>query len=142
MDHWKSLHRFTLQLFALKKRTIDVLTKIYGLDIANKDWTRLLLRFIPLSMLKSTAASNDKFIRHQLSFDKKKVTVMPRRNLQGLEEIVQSIWKVPFNSSLKKEDVVCVKYMMQQMNEKVAPFKWYNHAPFGHMHKMLKRNCN
>ena len=65
----------------------DVLTKLYGPDTANKDWTRPLLRFIPLSMLKSTAESNDKFIRLQSSFDKNLLTVMPR-NLRGLEEMI------------------------------------------------------
>lgn len=65
----------------------EVLTKLYGPDTANKDWTRPLLRFIPLSMLKSTSESNDKFIRQQSSFDKNLLTLMPR-NLQGLEEMI------------------------------------------------------
>ena len=39
--------------------------------------------------------------------------------------------RLPCNSSFKKDDVVKVKSMIQQMNEKVAPFKWYNHAPLG-----------
>ena len=37
------------------------------------------------------------------------------------------------NSSSKKDDVINVKSMIQQMNEKVAPFKWYNYAPLGHI---------
>ena len=38
-------------------------------------------------MFKSTAESNDKFIRQQSSFDKNLLTLMPR-NLQGLEEMI------------------------------------------------------
>ena len=37
--------------------------------------------------------------------------------------------RVPCNSSFKKDEVVYVNSMIQQMNEKLAPFKWYNHAP-------------
>ena len=36
---------------------------------------------------------------------------------------------VPCNSSFKKGDVVYVKSMIKQRNEKLAPFKLYNHAP-------------
>jgi hypothetical protein len=39
--------------------------------------------------------------------------------------------RLPCNSSFKKDDVVKVKSMIHQMNEKVAPFTWYNHAPLG-----------
>ena len=46
--------------------------------------------------------------------------------------------RVPCNSSFKKDDVVYVKSMIQQMNEKLAPFKWYNHAPLGHISGCIK----
>ena len=41
--------------------------------------------------------------------------------------------RLPRNSFLKKDDVVVyyLKAMIQQMNEKVAPFRWYNHLPLG-----------
>ena len=39
--------------------------------------------------------------------------------------------RVPCNSSFKKGNVVYVKSMIQQRNEKLAPFKWYNHTPLG-----------
>ena len=28
--------------------------------------------------------------------------------------------------------------MIQQMNEKVAPFQWYNHSPHGHISRCIK----
>jgi hypothetical protein len=49
-------------------------------------------------------------------------------NLKMLNEV---FGRLPCNSSFKKDDVVKVKSMIQQMNEKVAPFRWYNHAPLG-----------
>ena len=46
--------------------------------------------------------------------------------------------RLPYNSSFKKDDVVNVKSMIQKMNEKVAPFKWYNHAPLGQISGCIK----
>jgi hypothetical protein len=47
---------------------------------------------------------------------------------------------LPCNSFLKKDNIVVyyVKAMIQQMNEKVVPFKWYNHAPLGHISGCIK----
>ena len=49
-------------------------------------------------------------------------------NLKFFNEV---FGRFPCNSSFNRDDVVNVKSMIQQMNEKVAPFKWYNHAPLG-----------
>jgi len=46
--------------------------------------------------------------------------------------------RLPCNSSFKKDDVVNVKSMIQQSNEKLAPFKWYNHAPLGQISGCIK----
>ena len=46
--------------------------------------------------------------------------------------------RVPCNSSFKKDEVVYVKSMIQQSNEKLAPFKWYNHAPLGQISGCIK----
>jgi hypothetical protein len=46
--------------------------------------------------------------------------------------------RFPCNSSYKKDHIVKVKSMIQQMNEKVAPFKWYNHAPIGQISGCIK----
>ena len=47
--------------------------------------------------------------------------------------------RLPCNSSFKKDDVVVmVISMIQQMNEKVAPFQWYNHSPHGHISRCIK----
>ena len=46
--------------------------------------------------------------------------------------------RVPCNSSFKNDDVVKVKSMIQQMNEKVAPFRWYNHLPLGQISGCIK----
>ena len=49
--------------------------------------------------------------------------------------------RLPCNSSFKKDDVVKVKYMIQQMNENGAPFiLWYNHnhAPLGQISGCIK----
>ena len=46
--------------------------------------------------------------------------------------------RVPCNPSFKKDDVVFVKSMIQQSNEKLAPFKWYNHATLGHISGFIK----
>ena len=46
--------------------------------------------------------------------------------------------RLPCNSSFKKDEVVNVKSMIQQMNERVAPFKWYNHAPLGQIAGCIK----
>jgi len=46
--------------------------------------------------------------------------------------------RVPCNSSFKRDDVVNVKSMIQQMNEKVAPFRWYNHLPLGQISGCIK----
>ena len=48
--------------------------------------------------------------------------------------------RVPCNSSFKKDEVVYVKSMLQQSNEKLAPFKWYNHAPLGQISGCIKRD--
>jgi hypothetical protein len=61
--------------------------QLYGTDIANKDWTRPLLRFIPLAMLKIKEDANDKLIQSQLAFEKNLITFMPH-NLRGLEEMI------------------------------------------------------
>ncbi len=46
--------------------------------------------------------------------------------------------RLPCNSSFNKDDVVYVKSMIQQMNEKGDPFKWYNHAPLGQISGCIK----
>jgi hypothetical protein len=46
--------------------------------------------------------------------------------------------RIPCNSSFKKDNVVNVKSMIQQMNEKVAPFKWYYHAPLDQISGCIK----
>ena len=44
----------------------------------------------------------------------------------------------PCNSSFKKDEVVYIKVMKQQSNDKLAPFKWYNHAPLGQISGCIK----
>ena len=46
--------------------------------------------------------------------------------------------RVPCNSSFKKDEVVYVKSMIQQSYDKLAPFKWYNHAPLGQISGCIK----
>ena len=47
--------------------------------------------------------------------------------------------RVPCNYSFKKnDDVVYVKSMIKQSNEKLAPFKWYHHAPLGQISGCIK----
>ena len=46
--------------------------------------------------------------------------------------------RVPCNSSFKKDEVVNVKSMIQESNKKLAPFKWYNHAPLGQISGFIK----
>ena len=47
--------------------------------------------------------------------------------------------RVPCNSSFNKDEVVYVKSMIQQSNEKLSPFKWYdNHAPLGQISGCIK----
>ena len=46
--------------------------------------------------------------------------------------------RVPCNSSFKKDEVVYVKSMIKQRNEKLAPFKLYNHAPLGKISGCIK----
>ena len=46
--------------------------------------------------------------------------------------------RVPCNPFFKKDDVVYIKSMIQQSNEKLAPFKCYNHATLGHISGFIK----
>ena len=50
----------------------------------------------------------------------------------------EAFGRVPCNSSEKKDEVVYVKSMIQQSNDKLAPFKWYNHAPLGQISGCIK----
>ena len=71
----------------------ETLLKLYGTDTANKDLTQPLLRFFPMSMLKSSATANDKFISRQLAFERQLLLVIPW-NLRSLQEVVtyQAKW--------------------------------------------------
>lgn len=65
----------------------DALLKLYGTDTANKDLTRPLVRFFPMSMLKSLASANDKFISRLLAFERH-LSIASPRNLRGLNDTV------------------------------------------------------
>ena len=60
---WSQIHGLTVSSPSVHATTIkskkedyeavcNAVTKIYGKDIANKDWTCSLVRFVPLSMLR------------------------------------------------------------------------------------------
>jgi hypothetical protein len=77
------------------------LFKLYGTDAANKDLTWPLLQFFPMSMSKSSASANDKFISRQLALERQLLLVIPR-NLRNLQEVVifQSDEEASFNTTV------------------------------------------